>query len=344
MPYTSKIQEYTIDLDLQPEDRWLEVIEEDSEQAENIAVEAIQAFKGVPRIAKAIFKEAYKWTGGLYMDEIECWADAIGMPANDWLLLQCSYEFGQLAETIGYKKPKWMPFGCTTGVKDVPGSGMTHFRTLDWELLECGNATRLFNFVKGNHEFTVVGITGLVGALSGMVPGQYSVTINYAPALKLTGFGFGPLFLLREVLETCKTYRSAVTKLKNTALSSNVFFTVCGTKQNEACIIERTRDDCYVRKFKPDGLVQGNHFHSSYFEEQNAPFEQENEDGECVLYGSEEREEGMAKKLKSLKKISSLTQARTVVNTAPVKNDDTYQQMIFCPKKGELKVWRYLTD
>jgi hypothetical protein len=41
-------------------------------------------------------------------------------------------------------------------------------------------------------EFVTVGVPGLVGALSGMVPGAYSVTINYALPTFMPGFAFSP--------------------------------------------------------------------------------------------------------------------------------------------------------
>lgn len=60
--------------------------------------------------------------------------------------------------------------------------------------------------------------------LSGMVPGGYSATIDYAPPTFMPGFDFGPLFLLRHVFETCDTYDDACYTLSHTKLSANVLF------------------------------------------------------------------------------------------------------------------------
>lgn len=121
-------------------------------------------------------------------------------------------------------------------------------------------ATRLFTFHDGAYEYTVLGIPGFVGALSGIVPGKYSVTLNQAPASERPGFDMGAAFLVREVLTECRTFRSAVYSLTRTPLSSPVLFTICGTEPDEACVIERLKQEYAIRKARAgEPLVVTNH-------------------------------------------------------------------------------------
>src|SRR4029077_10256159 len=159
--------------------------------------------------------------------------DALGVSLGTVTVLNCAYELSHL------RWPKL--FGCTAGVRWVEGLGLVHVRTLDWPLATMGAATRLFHFRRGARAFVSVGVPGHVGVLSGMLPGAYSVTINWAPPAAFPNFDFGPTFLLRDVLETCDTSAQAVETLERTRLSTSAFFTVCGVEQDEACVVERTQ-------------------------------------------------------------------------------------------------------
>src|SRR4029077_19247286 len=157
--------------------------------------------------------------------------DALGVSLGTVTVLNCAYELSHL------RWPKL--FGCTAGVRWVEGLGLVHVRTLDWPLATMGAATRLFHFRRGARAFVAVGVPGHVGILSGMLPHAYSVTINWAPPAAFPTFDFGPPFLLRVTLERCDSYDSGVQTLTFTPLSTSVFFTVCGTEIDQACVIER---------------------------------------------------------------------------------------------------------
>jgi len=247
------------------------------------------------------------------------------------------YRTKETVETVqGRMIDIWNSFGCTAGICSHPELGMLHFRTLDWEYLtQIGASTRIYRFHKRKRMFVVIGILGLAGALSGMLRGAYSVSINYAPSVKDPGFDFGPLFLLREVLEECDSYGEAVSCLKSTPLSSNVFFTVCGAKREEGCIIERTRNSSSVREYDCEPIVQGNHFHAKRFLQHNEPFE----DNEFIC-DSIEREKKLASRLGKAKKSDSLESVFRLADVLPVRNEDTRQKMLFHPKTGDFLLSR----
>ena len=243
-------REYRIDLEHAEALRWREVIATETATARQLFAEAGAEFAVVPEGMRKLFSGLYRLFGGLYRKEIRAWAEATGQSVGTVTLLNCAYE-------LSHFPPKL--FGCTAGAAWVEGLGMLHARALDWPLKAMGCSTRLFRFHRAGREFVVVGVPGMVGVLSGMVPGAYSVTINWAPPVGIPSFHFGPCFHLRRVLETCDTYDAAVEKLRRTHLSTSVFFTVCGTARGQACVIERSARSAVVRTLVEPAIAQANH-------------------------------------------------------------------------------------
>jgi len=359
MKFTNKTKTYDIDLSLPEDKRWIHVMACEKSQMRKMFREAQRDIESnipasISGIAKSLLAHFYKSSGGRYVEEVQSIADFLDVPVKDLLFLQCAFELTQLVSAFPYAHPVmyrtketvetvqgrmidiWNSFGCTAGICSHPELGMLHFRTLDWEYLtQIGASTRIYRFHKRKRMFVVIGILGLAGALSGMLRGAYSVSINYAPSVKDPGFDFGPLFLLREVLEECDSYGEAVSCLKSTPLSSNVFFTVCGAKREEGCIIERTRNSSSVREYDCEPIVQGNHFHAKRFLQHNEPFE----DNEFIC-DSIEREKKLASRLGKAKKSDSLESVFRLADVLPVRNEDTRQKMLFHPKTGDFLLSR----
>lgn len=323
----------TIDLELDESERWAGVIGADGTSARRVARESLSDLPAIVRALGGVFRATYAWSGGRYVGEIDAWAEALGLGRGEATLLQCSYE---LSHSSGFLSG--LPgriFGCTAAVGWVPSLGMVHVRSLDWPLRGIGPATRLFRFRRGPRAFVSVGIAGFVGVLSGMLPGAYSVTINWAPPVERPGFGFGPAFLLREVLEECDSYEEAVHVLRTTPLASSVFFVVCGTRRGQACVIERTRDDASVRRAARPWLVQANHHVARRFAARNAAFDRLGMDVE----ESVERQRALEERLATGPTRTTLARVATSLEVDPVFNGDTHQHMAFCPRSGQVRVW-----
>jgi hypothetical protein len=331
--FTTDIPIYEIDLALPESQRWGAVIDRDRAAAGRLVAEAGEMFRLVPELARWVFAWLYQRSGGLYPGELDAWADALGVSAGTVTLLNCAYELSHL------RWPK--VFGCTAGVRWLDGLGMVHVRSLDWPLTTMAAATRLFRFRRGSRAFVSVGVPGQVGVLSGMVPGAYSVTINWAPPVARPGFEFGPTFLLRDTLETRDSFDAAVRRLTETPLSSSVFFTVCGTEPGQACVIERTQRDAAVRPLTGPALVQANHHVAGQFVDNNADIVVgEGDDDVFTLSGSRLRAETLGTALADLPAACEPETAAAVLNGPPVLNRDTCQQMVFCPGRGTVTVWR----
>jgi hypothetical protein len=178
-----------------------------------------------------------------------------------------------------------------------------------------------------------------------MVPGGYSVTINWAPPEGRPVFDFGAAFLLRQVLETCDSYSAAVDAIKSAPLASSAFYTVCGVNRGEGCVIERIQRENVVRKIgHKDVLVQANHYQSTAFDWLNDSIhmleEDEDDDTETLLEDSEERQAVLEDRLSLVPNGANLGRVAKALECFPVRHSDTHQKMVFCPATGEMKVWR----
>jgi predicted choloylglycine hydrolase len=220
-------------------------------------------------------------------------------------------------------------------VRWLDGIGMVQVRTLDWPLSSMTTATRLFRFRRGTREFVSVGVPGQVSVLSGMLPGSYSATINWAPPGARPTFDFGPAFLLRDTLETCDTYDAAVERLTRTPLSTSVFYTVCGTDRDQACVIERTQQAAAVRGFTEPALTQANHHVAARFVRNNKVLREVESEGFHEDSGC--RADALCRALAG--PAVTLESVADAVNVPPVLNQYTVQQMLFCPRTGAVKVW-----
>ncbi len=331
--FTAHVPSYRIDLDNDEARRWAEVIAHETPFARSLVEEAGRAFERVPELVRWVFARLYQSFGGLYRGEIASWAEALGVSLGTATILNCAYELSHL---------RWpQVFGCTAGVRWVEGLGMVHVRNLDWPLRGMGAATRLFRFHRGGREFVSIGVPAQVSILSGMLPGAYSVTINWAPPVAFPSFEFGPAFLLRDTLETRDSYDAAVRNLSETPLSTSVFFTVCGIEKGQACVIERTQRDAVVRPMTEGVLVQANHHVAERFGRNNADILQgESEEDLFSLAGSGKRADTLSKALAEMGVQCGVVEMAEALGTAPVMNGDTCQQMVFCPGRGEVGVWR----
>ncbi len=350
MKYSDAITSYDLDLDRPPRELWSEVIAADGETARqlfqtgwDVAEEQVRKATKSGWLTRALLGLVptpmaclYKWSGGRYLEEIHAWADALKLDRAPMIFMQCMYELSHLGPK-GAITP-----GCSAGVTWIENVGLVHVRTLDWNVDGMGDATRIFNFHRKGRRFVVIGMPGLVGVLSGMVPSAFSATINWAPPASNPFFYLGPLFQLRHVLETCDSYEQAVATLTATRFSTSVFFTVCGVKRDEACVIEYIKTNawggrqCRVRKIDGTPLAQSNHYQHPDFAGFNGAVDAKRSE---LLATSRER-------ATTLKASLATVQARTpedllsVLGVCPVENDETRQKMIFCPARGDVKVWR----
>lgn len=341
---TESIIEHVIDLKLRPERRLRAIVAAEQSVARALIAEVRKEFESIPGWIIEAFGNRYRASGGPYMGELQVWAKAVGLSASEMVLVNCAYELDHLRQcwsVVDLVKTAIGSCTCTTGLCDVPGQGMVHLRNLDWPQPCMGCATRLFRYKKGEHEFISVGFPGFVGVLSGMVPGQYSATINWAPPSSTPNLDYGPLFLLRKVFEGCHTYEEAKGRLTRTPLSTSVFYTLCGSNPGQGCVIERTADRAQVRPLVAGIEAQANHHVAREFQPLNDRLKRYMNDP--VIRTTKKRRQAMLDELSSRNTASgSIGDLLDVLAIQPICNSDTVQRMVFCPAKGEIHMDRRL--
>jgi hypothetical protein len=151
-------------------------------------------------------------------------------------------------------------FGCTTGAGSIDGKQVMR-RTLDWPLTEMAPHVVAAKLEGTRGPYLTLTYPGFVGALQGVVPGEYSVAVNQAPLTKVTGVkaidwllsvqrtlssGFTPpAFLLRQVLESCATYDEAVAMLTDTPICIPAIYTIAGAEDGQNLVIERVQEKAW---------------------------------------------------------------------------------------------------
>ena len=91
-------------------------------------------------------------------------------------------------------------------------------------------------------------------------------------------------------------------------------------------------------------LTQANHYESRMFRDRNEAFEDycpETEEMSRLDY-SQLRARTLADALYECRGASGITSIKHVLDVEPVYNDDSYQQMVFVPKTGAYRAWRWL--
>src|SRR6187402_3526158 len=111
----------------------------------------------------------------------------------------------------------WSHAACTTAsVFDPATNEMVMCRSLDWPGAEVlARATRLHEFQDsaGRVAFTSAGLTGMVGLLTGVRPGGYSIALNFAHAKRSIRPAADPTMMIRRLLEDATVDSFAAAKL-----------------------------------------------------------------------------------------------------------------------------------
>jgi predicted choloylglycine hydrolase len=209
-----------------------------------------------------------------------------------------------------------------------------HIRNLDWPLESMRNTTIIVNYIHDDRVVVAATYPGLVGVLSGMVKDKFSITLNWVDPVRLPGFEFGPLFLVRWVLEHAADFQEAVEYLAGTTLSCSALFMVTGPEKNEACVIERTDKEAAVRFASGKSIAVANHYICDEFIHLNSSEVDPEDELEDFSEGTEERYNyalGTAKKFKG----KTLQSAMKILSDDPVNNFDTVQRIAFNVSTGE---------
>ncbi|VDL68520.1 unnamed protein product [Nippostrongylus brasiliensis] len=182
-----------------------------------------------------------------YAAEIRGIANTSGLPLGLIVSLNILYDILAFDRTHVFK------LGCTSIVAQSENGTILHGRNLDYgmgDLLK--NVTISVDFTRGQGEQKKVVYSGITFALSStLLTGQndaFSLSLNarysgpyiYNIFMEfITRFRTPVGFLLREVLDSSKTYADAVNHLSNRHLFSPSYIVIGGRERGEGAIISR---------------------------------------------------------------------------------------------------------
>ncbi|MEM1118663.1 MAG: carcinine hydrolase/isopenicillin-N N-acyltransferase family protein, partial [Bacteroidota bacterium] len=193
----------TVDLGAPASERWT-LPPRLAEQAQALTQAYTAELGGVDAFGELLTAYASEHVRADHLEEVESIAAQTDQPVEEVLLGNLYYDAVKLV------------LGCTAFAVDTP-DGPLHARNLDWwtENDALSNFTLVTDFVKGGElSFRTVGWPGFVGALSGVAPGRFAVTLNAVLSGEPSAAEASISFLIRSVLEEARTFTEAVERLE----------------------------------------------------------------------------------------------------------------------------------
>lgn len=234
------VPRFTLDLTQPPEQRW-RGLSEFRESARSL----LRAYADLPHTAsvEAGLDELERHhVSPEHVAEIDGIAALLGVDRA--LVRRANYHYDGMKLANGPP-----PFACTAIAVASP-AGPIHARNLDWFTSGgmLAKATTLVDFVGAPAgPFTLVTWPGFAGALSGLAPGRFAITLNFVVSGEPFSYGAPAVFALRRVLETCSNFSEARSFLVSQPLISDALLLLSGTNSEERVVIERTPTRAAVR-------------------------------------------------------------------------------------------------
>ena len=237
------IPQIQIDLSLPPAKRWSSLYAF-KDQARQLLAEYARDLGGIEQFQDSImaYRNANLPTG--YAQELTSIARMLDVSEEAILVVNLYYD---LIKFI---------IGCTAFAVDTE-QGPLHARNLDWwtEMGLLSSATLVTDF-RGAAvgPFQVVAWPGFTGALSGVAPGRFAITLNAVSSNEPPVFATPITYLIRTIFETTHTFAEAVYQLTSTEIASDCLLLVTGTQPGEMVVIERTPTRAALR-FPTNGYL-----------------------------------------------------------------------------------------
>jgi len=269
-------------------------------------------------LVTSVLSNAVKIGTVYYGDELKGIAARSKLDLGTLVMLQLTYE----ASTC-----------CTSVI--VPGTSNQiplHIRTMDWGGMDfLRSLTIEVEFQRGGKtEYVITTWAGYVGALTGMRPNGFSVSVNFRSTdgsfwtnFKKAVTKCWPVgFLVREILETVKDYKQAVGYLAASDLIAPCYFTIAGANKSQGTVLTRrpaSEENRITLDTKPY-LVQTNIDHWSNNKEED-------------ILDSIKRRSLASNKLSELKTVNEESLWK-LLSRDPLVNDLTIFGTFMCPNKG----------
>lgn len=329
----------------QAPERWQQVIEKDASLLRDVcsSMKEMLDHHGISIPVRIISWLAYNLhyaRHGYFIDESNLFARHGGISNSLMAFLQRQYT--------------WSHMACTTAsVFDPAANEMVMLRSLDWPGAETlARATRLHEFQDsaGKTVFLSAGLTGMVGILTGVRPGAYSLALNFAHARRSIRPAADPTMMIRRLLEDASVTSFAAAKLAISRwdLGAPCFISLCGIAKGEGCVFEFLPGGAHqVREMGDKGyVVQANHYDGK--EDTAATAALEAADAEARFQATLAQSSGMRRRQVETRFAawhaapggeSVEAAALRVWNEVPVRNYETTQFVVMRPSTGAMDIW-----
>lgn len=258
------IPKYQINLNLPPEERWIEVatdfkkeIYQLSEEIKNILGMLDSSILFMIRKAGTSVINYFRNNNKLlYCQELESISKITKVPFEDLVLSQIIYEFCSACSSVVYK---------------ANDGQIVCLRTMDWDMPELKNITINLDFIKdGQVIYSATSWAGMVGLFTVVKKDVGSIALNYRKSNgNLLGsikrliydYHFPTGYMIREVIEQASKPEELLEWSKNTQLVSPCYL-ILGLPDT-GYVIEREptkiRNIYQIGKYNPKYLIQTNH-------------------------------------------------------------------------------------
>ena len=326
-------------------ERWQQVLEKDAGQLTAVcnSMKEMLAHHGatipVSIIGWLAYNLHYK-RHAYFIDESDLFAQHGGLSNSLMAFLQRQYT--------------WSHMACTTAsVFDPATNEMVMLRSLDWPGAEVlAKATRLHEFqdAQGKVQFLSAGLTGMVGVLTGIRPGAYSLALNFAHAKRSIRPAADPTMMIRRLLEdtSVNSFAAARLAISKWNLGAPCFISLCGIAKGEGCVFEFLPGGAHQIREMGDKpyVVQPNHYDGK--EDTEATRMMEQADTEARFQATLAQSSGMRRRQVETRYNEWAAKpggesvedaALRIWSEVPVRNYETTQFVVMRPSKGEARIW-----
>lgn len=311
-------REFLIDMTLPAEERWADVIASSRRTAHKLARWTLNALDRIPlsHIIRGIISASHKRSDSLHDDDLSAWAAGLGMPQRDLMAVNAAYEMAQFGDA---------KLICSSVVMKSRTLGLVHGRNVSWDMRGIGDNTVVYHFVGCPLEYMAISLPAMVGVISGMGPGRFSLTLNRATPQGRPTLDWSPQTLCRHVLDTARDYDEALELLQDTPLRTPGIFTIASADGERACVVERSHKVAALREFDGSPLLATSHYVApSIMQYNTAP---------SLVEVSEASLQAM-ENLAGQQKVEDVTDIFDILNAKDVVTDNTCQQLAFAASEG----------
>lgn len=304
-----------INLDLPPSKRWEFLIDYKDETNELLGY-YLKDFEGADFIFHLISDYKKQIISSEYLEEIEFIASISDFSPDQVLIANLYYDVLKFY------------LGCTAFATEHNGT-IYHSRNLDWHTDNnlLGKHSRIFDFQrKGKTIFKTVSWPGFIGALSGMKPGKFSLTLNAVLSNDNPEIALPVSFLLRDILNSADSFEQAKITLETTVIASDCLILLTGIKLGEMVVIERTPKRFSTRLSQNGHIIVTN----DYKQLEN------NITGESLLQSTSCGRYDRAEQLITTRFPKSREECMAILKDKEVMMNITVQQMAFNTKTGSI--------